>query len=702
MSTSAPTEAPTGKAGFIGWARRLGARATMRSLPLSWYLNLSKYVAALPLVAATFVLVGVVVNGERAAKRFEQVGEAKGLADVVGRELDKYFLLSNVLAHSAYLKSGDLQGFKTLMESNLSQMPSVTVAVFSPDGQVAAVAPSGLAVAQDAALAKEAARRGVSALSDVRIDPGSGAAFASIETPVSIGGGAGYELSVQFTLDRFESLLKMQEAESGYLTGIVDRDGVFVARQPVGAGKPGGRASDEFRAAARSPPRTTTVHATVDGENVESAYAATRYGWTVGVARAAPSIGEIYGTPFLAALMVAAALGTSALLSHLSGRRLAMHIRNLQRLSSQLAAEQPISAPRIGVAELDELSDALVATSKNLSRRARQQESAEEALRRSEEHFRLLADSLPQLVWTAGADGRIEYTNARRSLYGAGDLGRADWDTIIHPDDRRSTAETWLRASEAGTLYQKEHRLLIRDRGYVWHLSRAEPLLAADGAVIRWYGTTTDINDAKMREEHIRTLMAEVNHRSRNLLAVALSIARRSATSGETATDFERKFSERLRSLVAGQDLLTGSEWRGVWLEPLIRAQCFSGLPMGAARVTLTGPPLLLNPSATQTLGLALHELGSNARRHGALSTPAGKVDVTWRFATEEQTRRFVIEWRERDGPPIAVAPTLGFGSVLIDKLAAQGLGGVVDLRFEPTGLYWRLSAPLDALAVAT
>ena len=88
--------------------------------------------------------------------------------------------------------------------------------------------------------------------------------------------------------------------------------------------------------------------------------------------------------------------------------------------------------------------------------------------------------------------------------------------------------------------------------------------MAPDGAVIRWYGTTTDINDAKMREQHIRTLMAEVNHRSRNLLAVALSIARRSATSGESATDFERKFSERLRSLVTGQDLLTGSEWRGV------------------------------------------------------------------------------------------------------------------------------------------
>ncbi len=314
----------------------------------------------------------------------------------------------------------------------------------------------------------------------------------------------------------------------------------------------------------------------------------------------------------------------------------------------------------------------------------------------------MLTDSLPQLVWTAGPEGRIEYTNARRSLYGAGELDRADWDTIIHPDDRRSTAETWLRASESGSVYQKEHRLLIRDRGYVWHLSRAEPLLGADGVVVRWYGTTTDINDGKMREQHIRTLMAEVNHRSRNLLAVALSIARRSVTAGESAVDFERKFTERLRSLVTGQDLLTGSEWRGVWLEPLIRAQCLSGLPMSEERVKLAGPALLLNPSATQTLGLALHELGSNARRHGALSVPGGKIDVTWRIESVEEKRRFVIEWRERDGPPIASLPTPGFGSVLIDKLAAQGLGATVDYRFEPSGVTWRLSAPFESVSVAT
>ena len=124
---------------------------------------------------------------------------------------------------------------------------------------------------------------------------------------------------------------------------------------------------------------------------------------------------------------------------------------------------------------------------------------------------------------------------------------------------------------------------------------------------------------------------------------------------------------------------------------------------MADERVTLTGPALLLNPSATQTLGLALHELSSNARRHGALSIAVGQSrrDMADRGGGR-QAPRFVIEWRERDGPPIAAAPVPGFGSVLIDKLAAQGLGASVEYRFEPGGLYWRLSAPIEAVGVAT
>ena len=207
----------------------------------------------------------------------------------------------------------------------------------------------------------------------------------------------------------------------------------------------------------------------------------------------------------------------------------------------------------------------------SLALRTEQHRHTEQELRSREEHFRLLADGLPQLVWTAGPDGRIEYTNARREKYGA--IGQTDWEGIIHPDDRRATAEAWLRARETGVPYEMEHRLFAIDKGYAWHLSRASPLLDAQGAVVRWYGTTTDIDDQKQREGNIRDLMAEVNHRSRNLLAVAQAIARCGVANAKTVSEFQERYSERLLGLAASQDLLTDRNWRGVPLEALVRAQ---------------------------------------------------------------------------------------------------------------------------------
>ena len=118
-----------------------------------------------------------------------------------------------------------------------------------------------------------------------------------------------------------------------------------------------------------------------------------------------------------------------------------------------------------------------------------------------------------------------------------------------------------------------EHRLFAIGKGYSWHLSRASPLLDAKGKVVRWYGTTTDIDDQKQREENIRDLLAEVNHRSRNLLAVAQAIARCGVSTATTIQEFEQRYSDRLLGLAASQDLLTERNWRGVQLEALVRAQ---------------------------------------------------------------------------------------------------------------------------------
>ena len=433
--------------------------------------------------------------------------------------------------------------------------------------------------------------------------------------------------------------------------------------------------------------RRTTV-----GE-IASADALVSGGSTVDVAADAGGGLGVGSGALLTSILAALAISGGLVLSYLNGRAFTRQVRELEAKTRNVLIGAPISTTPTGVREFDSLSNSLARASELLALRTEQQRRAEQELRSREEHFMLLADSLPQLVWTARPDGRIEYMSARRERYGA--VGRTDWEGIIHPDDRRATAEAWLRASETGLPYEMEHRLLAIGRGYAWHLSRASPLLDAHGAVVRWYGTTTDIDDQKQREENIRDLMAEVNHRSRNLLAVAQAIARCGVANAATIHEFQVRYSERLLGLAASQDLLTDRNWRGVPLEALVRAQAALVSFSREKRFVSEGPMVLLSPNATQTLGLALHELRDNALKHGALSNGDGDVSLVWRIDESGAEPNFEMTWRERGGPPVSATRTSGFGAVVLERLTAAGLNASSTLSFEADGVTWRLIAPL-------
>jgi len=422
-----------------------------------------------------------------------------------------------------------------------------------------------------------------------------------------------------------------------------------------------------------------------------SAHAPAERGWTVGVAADSRALGLGASAFALTSLLAALALLYSLLWSHLNGGALTRRVRELgSKTKTVLTGAAAPAASLARVPEFDGLSDALAKVSELLALRTEQHRQTEQELRSREEHFRLLADSVPQLVWTAGPDGRIEYANARREKYGA--IGQTDWEEIIHPDDRRATAEAWLRAKEAAAPYEMEHRLFAIDKGYAWHLSRASPLLDAQGAVVRWYGTTTDIDEQKLREGNIRDLMAEVNHRSRNLLAVAQAIARCGVENAKTVQQFQERYSERLLGLAASQDLLTDRNWRGVPLDSLVRAQTAQ---CRQTRLVIEGPQVLLSPNATQTLGLALRELCDNALKHGAFSKADGEVSLIWRIDNGGDQPTLDMTWQERGGPRVDPAATPGFGKVIIERLTAAGLNASSMLTFEPDGVNWRLLAPL-------
>jgi PAS domain S-box-containing protein len=665
-----------------------------KSRSLSWRLGVSTLVIVLPLVVFALIMVGWITHNEREAEQNQLMGDAYTFADTVGREINAYFLLSASLSHSRPLQHGDLTGFAEQARDTLAEAPGVKLIVSTPDGDpVLSIppAPSDSPLLRDrAALVRRAIESGSAFLSDVNADPALPEPSASIETPVFLDGKPVYEIAMLLSLKKFRDLIRRQNFPPNWLSGIVDRKGAFVARIPDEPGRPGTLASAEFRDATRNLPESTVTHNSIGGQKVVSAYAPVEGGWTVGVATDARGLGIGPSSAFLlTSLLATLAILGSLLLSYLNGRALTRRVRDLESKTKNVAIGAPIATTPTGVREFDSLSDALARTSELLALRTEQHRQTEQELRSREEHFRLLADSLPQLVWTAGPDGRIEYTNALRERYGA--IGQTDWEGIIHPDDRRGTAAAWLRAKEAAVPYEMEHRLFAIGKGYAWHLSRASPLLDAQGAVVRWYGATTDIDDQKHREANIRDLMAEVNHRSRNLLAVAQAIARCGVANAETVHEFQERYSERLLGLAASQDLLTDRNWRGVPLESLVRAQTAR---CGENRLVSGGPHVLLSANATQTLGLALRELCDNALKHGALSKADGEVSLLWRINSEAEPKLEMI-WLERGGPPVNSAATSGFGRVVIERLTAAGLNASSILSFEPDGVVWRLIAPL-------
>ncbi|HZZ23466.1 MAG TPA: HWE histidine kinase domain-containing protein [Roseiarcus sp.] len=669
-----------------------------KSRSLSWRLGVSTLVIVLPLAVFALIMVGWIARNEREAEQNQLIGDAYAFADTVGRHLNAYFLLSAALSHSRLLQHGDLPGFAEQARDTLAEAPGVKVIVSTADGDpVLSIPPSPLdsPVLRDrAALVRRAIESGAAFLSDVNADPALAEANASIETPVFLDGKPVYEIGMLLPLKQFRDLIQRQNFPPNWLSGIVDHKGAFVARIPSEPGRPGTLASAEFRDATRSLPESTVTHNSIGGQKVVSAYAPVEGGWTVGLAADARALGIGPSAFLLTSLLAGLAMLGSLLLSYLNGRALTRRVRDLESKTKNVLTGVPIAATPTGVREFDSLSDTLAKTSELLALRTEQHRHTEEELRSREEHFRLLADSLPQLVWTAGPDGRIDYTNARRERYGA--IGQTDWEGIIHPDDRRATAEAWLRASEAAIPYEMEHRLFAIGKGYTWHLSRASPLLDAHGAVVRWYGTTTDIDDQKHREGNVRDLMAEVNHRSRNLLAVAQAIARCGVANAETVHEFQERYSERLLGLAASQDLLTDRNWRGVPLEALVRAQTAR---CRERRFMSSGPPVLLSPNATQTLGLALRELCDNALKHGAFSNAEGEVSLVWRIDNSEAEPRLEMIWRERGGARVNPAPTSGFGKVVIERLTAAGLNASSTLSFEPDGVIWRLIAPLKDIA---
>ncbi len=197
--------------------------------------------------------------------------------------------------------------------------------------------------------------------------------------------------------------------------------------------------------------------------------------------------------------------------------------------------------------------------------------------------------------------------------------------------------------------------------------------------------------DRREAEQQNRFLMREMTHRAKNQYALIAAIARRAAKESSDTTQFLATLSEALSSLARSADLLAGRGWDSASVAELAASQLRA---FGAgSQIRASGPEVKINPSAAQTIGLAFHELATNAAKYGALSVDEGRVEIDWTLADE-----FRITWREIGGPTVVEPKRSGFGTLVTQKMTARGLGGSVDMTYAPAGVVWTLRAPADTI----
>ena len=322
-----------------------------------------------------------------------------------------------------------------------------------------------------------------------------------------------------------------------------------------------------------------------------------------------------------------------------------------------------------------------------------------DALKFSETRLQRTLDNILALVGTLSPDGVLSEVNSTAvkmtGLLRDDFVGKAFWESYwwSYSSDVQRQLKLAINSAAGGDAVRYDVAIRIANAQLITIDFQIAPIFDSTGKVMELVMSGVDITERKRGEERIKLLMREVNHRSKNLLSVVLAIARHTARDTDVAT-FVSRLGDRIAGLDASQVLLVNSDWRGAEMAELVMTQLSHFKDLFGKRITLDGLPIRLTPVATQAIGMALHELGTNASKYGALSNDSGKVHISWRTKFETESA-FSISWREIGGPIVSEPKQRGFGQKVIGSMLEAAVFGKVQIDYPQSGLTWSLSAPL-------
>lgn len=321
----------------------------------------------------------------------------------------------------------------------------------------------------------------------------------------------------------------------------------------------------------------------------------------------------------------------------------------------------------------------------------------EARLRESQTRLQAAVDLAKMAHYTRNlVTNELHWDDTARAMWGlppGAPVDHETWRSGVHPDDidRVTAAIGEARDPKGKGLYEIEYRVIGRDDVERWIVTRGQTSFEGETPV-SLHGVALDVTEHKRAEQANLLLIAELQHRTRNLLAVVNGIATETLAASHSLDDFGATFGDRLMALSRVQDLLSRGDVGTVTIRELVWMEIHAvGIDSNDPRVAVEGPDVVLPGASVQILALAVHELVTNARKHGALTCPQGRLAVTWDTTTSSAEQNLVIEWREQSGGVIrkaAASARKGFGRTLIEEALPHQLDARTQFHLNADGVF--------------
>jgi PAS domain S-box-containing protein len=681
--------------------------ALRRPRPL-WHLHIVLGCAIITplLLFGTYAGLSIAIGQVRLVQN-ELMSEARILSAGVDREIIGEIKRLQALAASPALRQGDFAEFQRQAEASLALQQRGNIVLIDRNMQqlVNTFVPFGKPLPK--AVAPKPVERtfasGKPQVTGLFMAPVADHFLYGVTVPVEIDGESRYVLGRSQDQRAVLSLVAANDMPAGWLAAVADaahriiarseQEDLFIGKElpPAQWHRAGPGGFFEFLDSEGRPSLQAYVRSELAGW--ETAV------WAPKALLEAP-VRALWLTLSLLALLAIAVVVALALWL---GRIISRSVGQVAR-ATVLGEHAPIRLDETPVTEVNTLMA-------ELREAAMQRHAAEQDLQASKDQLLVSKDQLQvskdrlQLAFDATRLGWWQYDPLRHVGSGdarfkeifdvtADEIAIEDIMKRVHPDDLErfcTNRQAALDPVNPTPYVHHEYRVRRRDGTVRWVEANALAYFEGAGAerrAVSLGGTVQDITERKEREEKEHLLMREVNHRAKNMLSVVDSIAHQ--TAARNTEGFVERFSERIQALSANQDLLVRNEWKGVDIADLVRAQLAHFADLIGSRIAVHGPKKCLKAASAQAIGLALHELATNAGKYGALSTDTGHVNISW--GTDGDT--FTMSWTERNGPPVSAPKRRGFGTIVMEAMTERSVDGRVGLDYAPAGVTWSLICP--------